>query len=136
MKFVVDSNVLFTFFWENSVFRNLPVKLDLMLYSPEYALEEINKYASEIIRKTGISEEEFNKLKEELAFRVMFISLTEYQLFIKKAKSLIQNSEILSDIDFIALAIKLNCPIWSNDKLLKSLSKIDVLNTGDIISLL
>jgi len=43
MRLVVDSNVLFTFFWKNFVFRNILDK-SVELFSPEYALEEINKY--------------------------------------------------------------------------------------------
>ena len=68
MRLVIDSNVLFTFFWKGSVFKKISIKQDLELFSPEFALEEINKYSAEIMRKAKLSREEFRKLKEELAF--------------------------------------------------------------------
>jgi len=38
MEFVVDTNVLFTFFWEGSFTKKLLVKQELELFSPEFAL--------------------------------------------------------------------------------------------------
>jgi predicted nucleic acid-binding protein len=55
MKLVVDSNVLFTFFWKNSISREIFLNQNLKLYSPEYCLEEIEKYANVIRKKTKIS---------------------------------------------------------------------------------
>jgi predicted nucleic acid-binding protein len=55
MEFIVDGNVLFTFFWKRSVTRKLFLEPDLELYSPEFALEEINKYQEDIIRKTNLT---------------------------------------------------------------------------------
>ncbi len=51
MKIVVDSNILCTYFWQKFVFSQLCRKAELTLYSPEYALEEINKYNKEILKK-------------------------------------------------------------------------------------
>ncbi|MBI2671393.1 hypothetical protein HYX16_00495 [Candidatus Woesearchaeota archaeon] len=142
MRLVVDSNILFTFFWKNSAFNKLSLKQELNLFSPFYALTEINKYSQEIIKKAKISEKEFKILKDELANNIEFISIKEYSLFIKQAQNLIKDlteyekNELLNDLDFFALALKLNCPIWSNDKLLKKQDKISVLNTKEIISLI
>ena len=55
MKLVIDSNVLFSFFWENSVSRELLLNAEIGFYSPEFALEEVNKYQEEIIRKAKIT---------------------------------------------------------------------------------
>ena len=114
MLLVADSNVLFTFFWGGSVFRKLSLKQDLRLFSPELALSEIAKYLSEIIDKTGISKEEFCKLRKELIIRVNFVPFE----------------------DFFALALKLNCPLWSNDALLKKQSKVTVFTTKELIHII
>ncbi len=142
MDLVVDSNVLFTFFWKNSTFRKISTIQELELFVPLYALEEIDKYATYIITKTELSNEEFKQLKKELAIIIRFISEKEYKSFINKADSLIKSLpkddylELSHDIDFFALALKLKCPIWSNDKLLKKQSKVKILNTKDIILLI
>lgn len=141
MKLVVDSNVLFTFFWEGSVFKNF-VNTPVPLFSPEYALEEINKYSLELMKKTSLSKERFKRLKQELALKVEFISLKEYSPLFHKALTIVSKSpkneyeEFVKDIDFFALALMLNCPIWSNNKLLKKQSKVIIFNTKEIIELI
>jgi len=81
MKFVVDSNVLFTFFWKNSVFNKLILNYDLELYAPEFALEEIKKYSLEIRKKAKISVSEFNSLRRGLLNIVNFVPLEVYKAF-------------------------------------------------------
>lgn len=143
MKFVVDSNILFTFFWKNSVFESISLKQEFELVAPEYALEEINKYASEIKKRAKLTQEEFKKLKIELAIRVEFIPLNEYLSFFKNIQSLIKDLpekeriELLGDIDFLALALKLNIPIWSNDKDLKNKqNRVRVYNTEEVLKII
>ncbi|MBI2671215.1 hypothetical protein HYX18_04545 [Candidatus Woesearchaeota archaeon] len=139
MKIVTDSNVLFTFFWKDSAFDKISIKQELELFSPEHALEEINKYSGEIQFKAGLSKNEFNKLKKEIKILVEFIPIQKYQQFLKEAKLLAKyiredkRPEFLEDLDFIALALKLKCPIWSNDKLLKEQPRVKILDTKDII---
>ena len=141
MRLVVDSNVLFTSFWKDSIFHELKGSIVSELYSPEFALEEINRYSLHILKKAKLSRKEFNSLKVELASKVIFVPFKEYSLFIKKIKDSIkefsedEKKEILNDIDFLALAYKLKLPIWSNDKLLKKQKIIDILSIEDIIKL-
>jgi|SRR3989344_3568148 len=137
MKLVVDSNVLFTLFWKNSVFNKISLRQDLELFAPEFAIEEINKYKKEIIQKTKISEKEFIEIKKELAIRVEFISIEEYSNFLNIALKIINTEkELLNDIDFIALALKLKVPLWTNDKLIKKIKEINVINTKELIEVI
>ena len=141
MRLVVDTNVLLTFFWKNSAFNSISIKQELELFSPVYALEEINKHSSEILTKAKLSQKEFKKIRNEFALRVEFIPLEEYSSFLKKAflltNNLLKNEliEFSNDIDFFALALKLDCAIWSNDKLFKKQPKIKVFNTKEVISI-
>ena len=140
MRLVVDSNVLFTFFWKDSVFRSFLDK-PVQLFSPEYALEEINKYSLEIMKKTSVSKEQFKKLKQELALKVEFISLEKYSTLFHKVLSIASKfskheyEPFVKDIDFFALAVKIHCSIWSNDKLFKKQSEVLVFTTREIIEL-
>lgn len=142
MKFVVDSNILFTFFWKNSTLKEILLKEEAELFSPEFALEEINKYSSEIIKKSGLTKNEFEKKKKELIEQAGFISLNEYSDFFQNAKLLAktfsekEKIEFLKDIDFFALALKLGFSIWTNDKLFKKQLRISVFTTREIIELL
>ena len=130
MELVVDSNILFTYFWKNSITRKLLMKMNLRLFSPEFALEEINKYKKEIIKKTKIKEKHFYDLKKDLAIAIEFLPLEEYKKFLKNAFKISPNP---NDCDFFALALKLKLPIWSNDSLLKNQNKIKVFSTSDLL---
>ena len=142
IRLVVDSNSLFTFFWKNSVFNELCNQNLLELYSPEYSLEEIKKYSSEIIRKAKITEKEFNSPRNSLTAKINFIPLANYSLFFGKIKHLInklpeaERLDLMKDIDFLALSLKLNIPLWSNDKLLKRQQAVEILTTEEIIKII
>lgn len=131
MKFVVDTNILFTFFWKNSFTKGLLVDQDLEYFAPEYSLEEINKYTDEILKKTGISLKKFKELRKDIAIFVEFIPLEEYKKFMPEALSLIPIYP--NDIDFLALALKLKLPVWSNDSHLKKQSKVIVYSTSELL---
>ena len=141
MLLVGDTNVFFTYFWENSSTKELLTIHKLIV--PKLSLIEINKYESSILSKTGISGSMFSELKQELAKLVDFIPKKEYINSLKEMESYIKSldlsehdeQEMFDDIDFLSLALKLNCPLWSNDKLLKKQSKVDVLNTREVIEL-
>ena len=131
MEFVVDTNVLFTFFWKYSFTKGILVDQDFEFFAPEYALEELNKYTDEILKKTGISLDNFKELRTELAIFIEFIPLDEYKHFMPEALSLIPMYR--NDMDFLALSLKFRLPIWSNDPHLKKQSKIKVYNTSELL---
>ena len=64
LELVVDTNVMFSFFWKGSMVKKLLMDQDVLLFAPEFALEEINKYEKEIIRKAKIT-----KKREKELFR-------------------------------------------------------------------
>ena len=132
MELVVDTNVMFSFFWKDSTVKKLLMDQDLLLFAPEFALEEIKKYENEIVRKAKITKKEFNFLREELAIAIEFIPLNEYNSYLKKALGFSPDE---NDIDFFALALKLKIPLWSNDKLLKKQSIVRVLETKDVLKI-
>ena len=139
MRLVLDTNILFSFFWKSSTSKGIMNRDDLVLVAPEIALKEIEKYADEIKRKTKISDKEFDQIKKELNEKVRFLPLEYYEEkmlfcfdFIEKLE---RKEEFLEDIDFLALALKLQCFLWSNDKLLKKQEEVIVLNTAELIEI-
>ena len=138
MKLVVDTNVLFAFFWKNSPVREIIKEEMVELYSPELALRELKKYSSDIQRKAGISATLFEMGLKKLSSYVKFVPLEEYETLIPTAKSLAKEfsepkfEEFLKDIDFIALALKLDVSILSEDKLLKQQTRVEVLTKSEL----
>ena len=133
MKFIVDTNILYSYFWKNSLTKEMIMREDLELFSPEYALEEINKYKSDIIKKTKITEDKFIELRFDIAISVKFISIEEYRELLKEA---LEISPDPNDIDFFALSLKLEIPIWSNDLLLQKQNKVKIFTTKEVLYLI
>jgi len=133
MRFVVDANVLFSFFWKDSFTKRLLMGKYFELCSPEFSLEEINRYKDEIMRKARIGLDEFVEVRRELVLYVDFFSLDSYGKFLSKVVGICPDKD---DVDYFGLALKLGVGIWSNDKLLKEQNVVDVLNTMDVLELL
>ena len=132
MELVVGTNVLFTFFWEGSFTKGILVDQDLDFFAPVLALDELDEHSDEIMKKTGISPEKFKALREDLFIFVEFIPLEEYSEYLKQADTIPDKD----DIDFVALALKLELPIWSNDPHFKEQSSVEVFTTHELVSLL
>ena len=77
MDIILDANILFAALIRQSKSRSLLVSDRLCLYAPEFVLEEMEKYQSEILRKTGKSEQEFEHVLNMLKRRISFIPLPD-----------------------------------------------------------
>ena len=130
MRLVVDTNILFSFFNKNSFTRRLLENPNFNLISPEYSLEEIKKYSNLITSKTKISEKRFKESLRELKKIVKFIPQKRYLKFLRIAGEI---SPDFYDKDFLALCLKENSVLWSNDKILKNQNKVKVLSTEEIL---
>ena len=133
MRFVIDTTESFSFFNEKSKARELSLLIKLDLHSPNFSLKEIKEHKSKIIKSFSLSESQFELIKKLLNVVVKFSKEKEYSKFLSEAKSISPDPD---DVDFFALALKLNCPIWSEEKLLKKQDKVEVLNTKELSKLL
>lgn len=134
-KLVVETNILYSFFWKKSPTHEiLSSMVNTDLFSPKFALDELDKHKEEILFKSRINVGEFNELIKSLSTFVQFIETSEYVEFIEEANSLFP--EHTKDVDFFALALKLNCPLWSNENLHKNQSQVKVLNTDELRKLI
>ncbi len=132
MRIAVDTNILFSFFWQESLTRRLLITSNFELISPEIALKELEKHSKEICDKLKINKENFNKQFKELRKTINFVNKREYSNFIKEAEEFFPDK---NDADFFALCLKNECLLWSNDALLKKQEKIKVLSTKEIIEI-
>jgi predicted nucleic acid-binding protein len=134
MKAVVDTNILVSFFKSNPV--NLIISshdsFKLELFIPEQVKEELLKNQPSILKYAKISSEEFNKRLSKLEELVSIELKDSFKEFEPQARSLSHHDK---DIPVFALALKLNCPIWSNELSFKEQSKIKVFSTKDMIEL-
>lgn len=134
MQIVVDTNILISFFRENPVkFIILNSKLlNLELFTPEFSIDELKKNESDILKYGKINSEQFNNTLSNLMKFIIIIPKESFKEFEKEAEELIHDK----DIPFFALALSLNCGIWSNEPAFKEQSKIEISNTSDLRGLL
>lgn len=131
MELVVDSNIIISALISPSGGTNdLLFSNKIKLFAPEFLLEEIKKYSSEIVKKSGLSEVDLDLALSIIMSTVNLIPFSEFKQFIKKAEEICPDPK---DIEFFALALSLNCAIWSEDKRLKKQDAIKVISTTELI---
>jgi len=113
LKIVIDTNILFRIFKKGSPIRVLSKYLTL--YTPAYALFELYEKQDRVIKKLKINESDFSKIFFLLRHIIDFVPETDYTDKIQEAYEIAKNFDP-KDTPFIALALKLNIPIWTNDK--------------------
>jgi predicted nucleic acid-binding protein len=133
MDLVIDANVLIS-----SLISTQGKNFDLIfndeieLYAPEFLLDEFEKYKKEILSKSKLLEEDFRLFLSLISSRISFIPYLEFKKFVLNAKKITPDPK---DMEYFALALKLNCGIWSNDKKLKKQNKVKVYSTKDLLEM-
>ena len=134
MDMVIDANIVFSaLIAGKGTTHELLFKDALQLHTPEFLLEEIKNHREEIAQKTKLSKEEIDLALTIIFSRINIIPAQELEKNQLPAKKISPDPD---DTEYFALAIKLNCPIWSNDKRLKQQEKIKVINTTELIRIL
>ncbi len=134
MKIVVDTNILVSFFRPNPV-NELISKSKLFgisLSSSEYNIEELKNNKQDILKYADFNSKQF---EIELSRLITFIKLIpehECKDFESEAKQISPHDK---DNPVFALALKLDCPIWSDEPAFKQQSRVKVFSTRDIIEL-
>lgn len=131
---MVDANVIVSVLLKNSQTRQLLLSDKFLLEAPIFIQEELFKYLDEFSIRLGCEKQVLKEALEELflAARIEVFSSDFYSDFSTEAKSLISDSK---DTAYLALALKLNYSIGSQDQGFKKQNQIPVYATQDLIRL-
>jgi predicted nucleic acid-binding protein len=132
MDLVVDANVLFSALIKSGKTEDLMFEPSLHLYAPGFLFDEFEKYKELITKKTKREEKDFDKVVDIFRKRITTVANEEAEKFIKKAKKISPDKK---DADYFALALKLKCSIWSDDKKLKNQDVINVYSTSELLEI-
>jgi len=137
MRLVVDANELFAGIITkgkelSSWTLDILFSDDVELFAPFRLLAELEKNRDEIRTKLGFSLRDFEAFVGILKLRVRFIPLEQFLDKIPEAKELAPH---LKDVEYYALALKLGCPIWAQEKAFKKQTAVDVFSTKDLIEI-
>jgi len=135
MEFVIDTNILFSFFKHDSMTRKIIIEKQLKLYAPKETFTELIKYKDEICEKSHITKKEFDRIISILSSFVETIPKLKFIKSYEFATSfLLGNTK--EDAPFIGLALYLEIPLWSNDKALKKQNIVKVFSTSDLLKII
>ncbi|MEK6968098.1 MAG: PIN domain-containing protein [Nanoarchaeota archaeon] len=131
MDLVVDSNILFAALLKESGTSDILFKHKL--YAPEFIFEEFRKYRDYLKGKTKRNDENFNEFFDLFERNVMLIPREEIESFLENAEKISPDAK---DVPYLALALKLRCSLWSNDRDLKEKQDVvKVYSTEELIKM-
>lgn len=131
MELVVDANIFIAaVISQSGRTAELFFSDDLILSAPDFLTTELWKYKEEILKKTGFSESEFKSIIVALSSKIRLYSAKEFLPFLDHAKTI---SPDMGDVPYFAVALKLGCALWSNDKRLKSQNEVRVFSTTELL---
>lgn len=103
---------------------------EINLIAPEFLLEELEEHKSEILVKSSLSEPELETQLALLEKRITFIPLPDFEDKVGEAYELGPDKD---DVLYLALGLKHDCGIWTNDKDLKKQGAVKVYTTGELV---
>lgn len=110
--------------------RNILFDHRFNFISTEYTINEVKKYLHVISKKSGVNREEIKETLSLLPVKVY--AEKDYLDKIEIANNIIGKID-KKDVDILALSIKENCPVWSEDKDFRELEEVNLIRTKDLI---
>jgi len=129
--FIIDTNIIFSALLRDSPVRKIILSDIFELFTPEFLFTEIRKYETFILKKSGLNKHNFDLLLLLLQSHLAVVPFSNFSSFLNKAEAVMSRID-LKDAPFLALAMKLNIPIWSNDLHLKKQESVSCYTTEEI----
>ncbi len=131
MELVIDANILMSsLIATKSKTYDMILNDKIKLFSVDKLLEELEKHKAEILAKSGLSEYDFDVFLSLISAKIEFIPYSDLKKFVYEAEKTTPDP---NDTEYFALALKLKCSIWSNDKKLKQQDKVRIYSTEDLV---
>ncbi|MFH1650374.1 MAG: PIN domain-containing protein [Candidatus Woesearchaeota archaeon] len=100
------------------------------LFSPDFLKIELVEWAELILKKTNRKIDDLDKMISWMRTVIQIVPPEKYIKMLPRATIISPDAQ---DVQYIALAMHLNCPLWSNDRALKEQTTITIFNTQDVI---
>ena len=136
MIIIIDANILFSALIKDSKTREIILKVDEFFIFPSYVFIEMQKHKEEILRKSKMSEKDFNELLHLILNKILIVPNEVLIPHKKEAFDIVKDIDP-DDVLFVACALAYSgSAIWSNDKHLKNQKNVRVLNTQEFVEYL
>jgi predicted nucleic acid-binding protein len=132
MELIIDANIVISALisW-NGRTRDVIFLSNVSLFAPEYLLEETEKYRDIIIKKSKLDVASFELAKSLIFSKITLIPFSEFESHILEAKEICPDP---NDEEYFALALSKDIPVWTDDKMLKRQSDIEIISTTELIN--
>ncbi len=132
MKIVVDTTILLAALIRDSSTRKTLFQTPHKLFTPDFALSEIDAHLKEASDKNNLSIAENRHVFEILKKYINIVSFNDYRLFLPKAKQIMEPIDP-NDVPFIACALYCRAAIWTNDNHYQQQKTIPVLKNEQML---
>ena len=131
MDLVIDANIIFAVLIKENKTYELIFDEKLHLFTAEFFFKEFEKHVREIQKKSGKAEKDFNQLMDIIKTKIILVPLEELLPYLDEAEEICPDPD---DVAYFALALKLKCAVWSQDRALKEKqNKVKVYSTEDLM---
>jgi len=136
LKIVLDSNILFSALIKDSITRRIILDYGDQLLFPSFIFEEMEKHKNELLTKSKMKTKDFEDLLTLLLQKVIIIPNEVLNHYKEDAYQIIKDIDP-DDVTFIACALAFSDSIiWSDDKRLKLQSKVQIIDTSKMYSII
>lgn len=133
MRVVVDTNMVIAALIKDSKAREILASGEFEFFSPEFVLEEIEKYKVLIREKSGLSEDELELLISLVFEDIRIVPSYDYETFKEAAMEIME--EDVKDAPYVACYLALKCDgIWTNDPDYSNKEGIKTLSTKELLA--
>lgn len=133
MRLVVDTNILLSALIKKSATRKILLHPGFEFYATEHIFHEIENHKNEVIKKSGLSENEFYIVLDSVLTNVIITPETEFVKHIPGAWDIMKDIDP-DDFPFLALTLSFeNDGIWTNDKHFLRQKEVKVWRTKDVL---
>lgn len=132
MQIVIDANVILAMLIKPSKIIDLFFNNRLELFAPQLLFNELDKNKELITKKSKLGEEWFELFYEILRNNISITPEEEFLNFREKAEKICPHKK---DIVYFALALYLQCGIWTNEKKLGEQEDIIIYTTDKLMRL-
>jgi len=134
---VIDTNKIIAALLRDGTVRKILYYLYVIgveIVAPKEVVDEVLEHIDELSERTGKTREDVLSILEDYILpKIKLCDLSEYREYLSPAVKICEKFDV-EDAPLVALALKYNCPIWSNDEdLREEQNVVKVLTTREII---
>ncbi|MBI3033294.1 PIN domain-containing protein [Candidatus Woesearchaeota archaeon] len=130
MQVIIDANVIIAMLVKPGKPIDLFFDSRLSIFAPQLLFEELEQNKEELMSKSSLIREEYEWLLTILAHSIQIIPEQDFLSYREKADKICPDPK---DMVYFALALYLNCPIWTNEKKLKEQNDVTIYATHELI---